>query len=252
MLTAQRRELLLETLRRDGRIVAADAAVELGISEDTIRRDLRELAAAGLCQRVYGGALPASPAVEPYEARIRIEPESKHRIAVAAASLIEPGSTVLLDGGTSTLALVGALPRSLHATVITHSPTIAVALAEHEHVDLQLIGGRVYRHSMVTCGAIAVEALRGVSADLFFLGVTGVHAEAGFTTGDAEEAAMKRAIARSAAETYVLASTEKIGAASTYRVLPLDEVAGVVTDADAASPAMLELDRAGVRLIQAH
>lgn len=251
MLTAQRRELLLETLRRDGRIVAADAAVDLGISEDTIRRDLRELAAAGLCQRVYGGALPASPATSPYEARTRIEPESKHRIAVAAASLIEPGSTVLLDGGTSTLALVGALPRSLHATVITHSPTIAVALAEHEHVELQLIGGRVYRHSMVTCGAIAVEALREVSADLFFLGVTGVHAEAGLTTGDAEEAAMKRALARSAAETYVLASTEKIGAASTYRVLPLADVAGVVTDADAASPAMLELEGAGVRIIQA-
>lgn len=251
MLTAQRRELLLERLRRDGRIVAAEIATELGISEDTIRRDLRELAAAGLCQRVYGGALPASPAVEPYDARTRIAPASKHRVAATAARLVEPGATVLLDGGTTALALVDALPRSLHATVITHSPTIAVALAAHEQIELQLIGGKIFRHSMVASGALAIESLRDVRADLFFLGVTGVHADEALTTGDAEEAAMKRALARSAAETYVLASVEKIGAASPYRVLPLDAVAGIITDAEPEAAAMRELARARARLIDA-
>ena len=77
----------------------------------------------------------------------------------------------------------------------------------------------------------AVEAARGISADLFLLGVTGVHPTEGLTTGDAEEAAMKRALASRAADTYVLASTEKIGAASRYRVLGLDDVAGIITDA---------------------
>lgn len=251
MLTAQRRELLLDRLRRDGRIVAAEIAGELEISEDTIRRDLRELAAAGLLQRVYGGALPASPAVEPYDARTRIEPASKHRIAAAAARLIEPGATVLVDGGTTALALVDALPRTFRATVITHSPTVAVALAEHAQIELQLIGGKIFRHSMVASGALAVESLRDVRADLFFLGVTGVHAEAALTTGDAEEAAMKRALARAAAETYVLASIEKIGAASPYRVLPLDAVTGIIADADPESAAMRELARAGARLVDA-
>ncbi|ANZ34732.1 DeoR family transcriptional regulator [Lentzea guizhouensis] len=232
MLAAQRRDLLLERLRTDGRIVAKDLATEVGISEDTIRRDLRDLAAAGLCQRVYGGALPVSPAIADYTARQEVSVSGKQRVAAAAAALVEPGCTAIIDGGTTALAVVRALPLDLQATVVTHSPTVASALESHRDVDVYLIGGRLFKHSMVACGAAAVEAARGVHADLFLLGVTGVHPEAGLTTGDADEAAMKRTLARQAAETYVLASSEKIGAASRFSVLPLDEVAGVVTDAD--------------------
>ncbi|RVX43897.1 DeoR family transcriptional regulator [Nonomuraea polychroma] len=231
MLAAQRRDLLLERLNRDGRIIAKDLAAELGISEDSIRRDLRELAAAGLCQRVYGGALPVSPAIADYATRQHVEVSGKQRVAAAAAALIEPGSTAILDGGTTTLAVVRALSLDLRATVVTHSPTVASALAGHHDVEVYLIGGRLFKHSMVACGAAAVEAARGLHADLFLLGVTGVHPEAGLTTDDADEAAMKRALARQAADTYVLASSEKIGAASRFTVLPLADVAGVVTDA---------------------
>ncbi|MDP4502039.1 DeoR/GlpR family DNA-binding transcription regulator [Nonomuraea turcica] len=231
MLAAQRRDLLLERLSRDGRIIAKDLAAELGISEDSIRRDLRDLAAAGLCQRVYGGALPVSPAIADYATRQHVEVSGKQRVAAAAAALIEPGSTAILDGGTTTLAVVRALPLDLRATVVTHSPTVASALAGHQDVEVYLIGGRLFKHSMVACGAAAVEAARGLHADLFLLGVTGVHPEAGLTTDDADEAAMKRALARQAADTYVLASSEKIGAASRFTVLPLADVAGVVTDA---------------------
>jgi len=232
MLAAQRRDLLLERLRTDGRIVAKDLAAEVGISEDTIRRDLRDMAAAGLCQRVYGGALPVSPAIADYTARQEVSVSGKQRVAAAAAALVEPGCTAIIDGGTTALAVVRALPLDLQATVVTHSPTVASALENHRDVDVYLIGGRLFKHSMVACGAAAVEAARGVHADLFLLGVTGVHPEAGLTTGDADEAAMKRTLAHQAADTYVLASSEKIGAASRFSVLPLDEVAGVVTDAD--------------------
>jgi DeoR/GlpR family transcriptional regulator of sugar metabolism len=236
MLAAQRRDLLLERLRVDRRIVAKDLAVELGISEDSIRRDLRELAAAGLCQRVYGGALPVSPAIADYAARQLVSPDSKQRVAVAAAGLVAPGSTVILDGGTTALAVARAFPADLRATVVTHSPTVAVALVDHPGVEVYLIGGLLFKHSVVACGAAAVEAALGVHADLFLLGVTGVHPEAGLTTGDADEAAMKRALARQAADTYVLASSEKIGAASRFAVLPLAEVAGVITDAAEDDP----------------
>ncbi|GAA3447726.1 DeoR/GlpR family DNA-binding transcription regulator [Planomonospora venezuelensis] len=242
MLAAQRRDLLLERLRTDGRIIAKDLAAELGMSEDSIRRDLRDLAAAGLCQRVYGGALPASPAVADYAARQDVQVPGKQRVAAAAAALVEPGGTVILDGGTTALAVVRALPADLRATVVTHSPTVAVALADHRDVEVYLIGGRLFKHSMVACGAAAMEAVRGINADLFLLGVTGVHPEAGLTTGDADEAAMKRALARQAADTYVLASSEKIGAASRFAVLPLAEIAGVITDAGADSPAVRALD----------
>jgi DeoR/GlpR family transcriptional regulator of sugar metabolism len=249
MLAAQRRDLLLERLRVDGRLVAKDLAAELGVSEDSVRRDLRELAAAGLCQRVYGGALPVSPAIADHAGRERVEPASKQRVAAVAARLVVPGSTAILDGGTTALAVAHALPLDLAATVVTHSPTVAAALVDHRDVEVFLLGGRLFKHSLVTCGAAAVEAAQGVTADVFLLGVTGVHHEAGLTTGDADEAAMKRALARRAADTYVLASAEKIGAASRFAVLPLGEVTGVVTDADPDVPAVRDLVAAGVELV---
>ena len=230
MLAAERRDLLLARLRADGKIVAKDLAAELGLSEDSIRRDLRELAAAGLCQKVYGGAVPASAALGDYATRRSIEPDSKQAVAARAVPLIQPGSVAILDGGTTTLAVARSLPASLRCTVITHSPTVASALVDHPGVEIIMIGGRVFKHSAVTCGAVAAEAAGTVSADLFLLGVTGVHPVHGLTTGDPDEAAMKRTLARRAAETYVLASAEKLGAASRYGVLPLAEVAGVVTD----------------------
>lgn len=250
MLAAARKELLLRRLREDGRIVAKEIAAELGLSEDSIRRDLRELDAAGLAVRVYGGALPASPAVADYATRTEVARSSKRRVAAAAVALIEPGATVILDGGTTTLALVDALPRTFRGTVITHSPTIAAALLGHE-ADVFLIGGQLFKHSAVASGAAAVEAAGRISADVFFLGVTGVHPSAGLTTGDADEAAMKRALAARAAETYVLASDEKIGAASRYAVLPFDAVAGIVADVAADAPAARELTRAGATLLPA-
>jgi DeoR/GlpR family transcriptional regulator of sugar metabolism len=250
MLAAARKDLLLERLHRDGRIVAKEIAAELGLSEDSIRRDLRELDAQGLAVRVYGGALPASPAVADYATRGSVAPESKRRVAAAAVALIEPGSTVILDGGTTTLAMVQALPRTFRGMIITHAPTIAAALLDHE-AEVFLIGGRLFKHSAVACGAAAVEAAGRVSADLFFLGVTGIHATAGLTTGDAEEAAMKRALAARAAATYVLGSDEKIGAASRYAVLPLDAVAGVITDQARTAPASRALAKAGAALVHA-
>jgi DeoR/GlpR family transcriptional regulator of sugar metabolism len=239
MLVSERRDLLLARLRTDGKLIARDLALELGISEDSIRRDLRDLAALGLCQRVYGGAMPASPALADYAARTGVEPDSKHSVASHAVELIRPGHRVILDGGTTTLAVARALPPTLQATVITHSPTIAAALVPHPTVEILLLGGRIYKHSAVACGAATVEAASGITADLFLLGVTGVHADHGLTTGDPEEAAMKRALAARAAETYVLASAEKLGAVSAYKVLNIAEVSGIVTESGVLEPGQL-------------
>jgi len=250
MLAAARKDLLVERLRRDGRIVAKEIAAELGLSEDTVRRDLRELDAAGLAVRVYGGALPASPAVVNYAARNDVAPGSKRRVAAVAAALIGPGSTVILDGGTTTRALVDALPKSLDCTIITHSPTIAAALLDHA-AAVFIVGGQLFKHSAVACGAAAAEAAAQISADLFFLGVTGVHPDAGLTTGDPDEAAMKRALAARAADTIVLASREKIGAASRYGVLPFEAVTSIITDADKDDPTVLKLANQGVTFTRA-
>jgi DeoR/GlpR family transcriptional regulator of sugar metabolism len=246
VLTAERKDLLLVRLARDGRLVAKTMAVELQTSEDTIRRDLRELAADGLLQRVHGGALPSSPAMGNFAARQIIGTDAKAAVAREAAALVQPGQTVVIDGGTTALQLVQALPPTLDASVITHSPTIAVALVEHPRIDVLLVGGRLFKHSIVTCGAIAAEAINGLHADAFFMGVTGVHADSGLTTGDAEEAAIKRALARRSADTYVLASSEKIGAVSPHRVVGLGEITAVITDSGAEARTLKALAKRGV------
>jgi len=250
MLAATRRDFLLARLHRDRRIVAKEIAAELDLSEDSIRRDLRELASEGLLTRVYGGAVPASPAVADYAARTEIATASKQRVAAAAAALLRPGSTVILDGGTTTLSLVHQLPRSLDVTFITHSPTVAVALLDHD-AEVLLLGGRLFKHSAVTVGAAAAEAAGRISADLFLLGVTGIHVTAGLTTGDFDEAAMKRVLSSRAAETYVLGSVEKIGAVSRHQVLPLDAVTGLVLDALADEATLSELGASGIRVVAA-
>ena len=232
MLTSQRKQHILEVLRRDGQVVAKTLSRELGLSEDTIRRDLRELAAEGLLQRVHGGALPASPAVADFAGRQQIASEAKVAIGRAAASMVQPGQVVILDGGTTAVQVARHLPPDLKATVVTHSPTVAVELALHPTVEVVLIGGRLFKHSVVAVGAATIEAASRVRADVYFMGVTGVHPEYGLSTGDLEEAYIKRALSGRAAETVVLASREKLGAASPYVIAPLSEVSGLIVEQD--------------------
>ena len=224
MLTTQRKKLLLARLAAEGQLVAKALAHELGTSEDTIRRDLRELAAEGLLQRVHGGALPASAAMGDLAVREQVSTADKVALGRFGASLVEPGQVVILDGGTTALQVARHLAPGLRATVVTHSPTVAVELARHAHVDIRMLGGRLFRHSMVNVGADVIAAASRLRADLFFLGVTGVHPDAGLSTGDAEEAAVKRALHGRAAETVVLASPEKLMAASPFVVAPLSEI----------------------------
>ena len=230
MLTDERRAHLLSRLRAEGRLVATDLAAELGTSEDTIRRDLRDLAAAGLLIRVHGGALPASPTHRPLSDRQGMQMAAKARLARAAAGLIRPGMIVLVDGGTTHLALVAALPCDLSATIVTHSPGIAAALEPFAQIDVLLLGGRLFRHSMVALGQSTREGLERVTADLCLLGVTGLSAETGLTTGDPEEARFKAAMMARAAEVAVLATSDKIGAASPWQVAPLSGLTLLVSE----------------------
>ncbi len=194
MLTSQRKQLILEALERDGQVIAKTLSLTFDVSEDTIRRDLRELAAEGQLQRVHGGALPASSAAVDFAGREQIESASKAAIGRAAAGLIGRGQIAFIDGGTTAVQLARHLPRDLQATIVTHSPSIAVELAEHAALEVIMIGGRLFRHSMVNVGAAAIEALSHIRADLYFMGVTGVHPQAGLSTGDMEEAYVKRAL----------------------------------------------------------
>lgn len=250
MLTAERRQHILETLRRDGKVYASALSTALHTSEDTIRRDLRELAAAGLLQRVHGGALPRSPAQANYATRQQQAPHAKAAIADAALQLIRNDQVIILDGGTSTLHVAQRLPHDLRATIVTNSPPIAVALAEHPSVEVVLIGGRLFKESLVAIGAATVEALHMIRADLCLLGVCSLHPECGISVTQLEEAYVKRAMIASSAEVVALAAAEKLGTAATYIVAPLAELTHLVTER-AVPPDDLAAYRAqGITIIQ--
>lgn len=232
MLASQRKKAILELLAQHKQVLSSELSQKFMISEDSIRRDLRELAAEGLLQRVHGGALPASAAIAPIETRKNVQSRSKQTVATKAVKLIQPGLVVMIDGGTTAHELVTRIPQDIAFTVVTHSPGIAVSLVDHPLVEVIVIGGRLFKHSVVTVGSAMIDAISHINADLFFMGVTGIHASAGFTTGDYEEACVKRALSQRAAETVVMASAEKMNAASAFAIGPLSLASTIIIDGD--------------------
>ncbi|EPA9109811.1 MAG: DeoR/GlpR family DNA-binding transcription regulator [Serratia liquefaciens] len=251
MLTSQRKKIILEKLAQDGQVLAKQLSEMFGLSEDTLRRDLRELDSEGLLQRVHGGALPVSPAIATFAERNGQESAAKRAIAKAAAAMITPGQVVILDGGTTSAELVRQLPPTLEATVVTHSPSVAVGLVDHPKVEVILIGGRLYKHSIVSVGAAAVEAMSHIRADIYFMGVTGVHPTAGLSTGDLEEAYIKRALAAQAAETVVLASAAKLNAASQYAIGDISMAQSIIVERSTDVALTGPLEQAGLTVVRA-
>ena len=251
MLTAERRRSIMQALQREGKVYASELSKLLQVSEDTIRRDLRELAAAGELQRVHGGALPRLPAQASFSERQQQAPGAKAAIAQAAARLIRQDQIIILDGGTTPLQVVQHLPPDLHATVITHSPPVAMALAQHPAVEVIVIGGKLYKHELVAVGAATVEAFQHIRADLCFLGIGSLHPEVGISTFDLEEASVKRAMIASAAEVVALTPAEKLGTAAPYVVGPLSDLTHLVTERSVSNEVLAPYRALGITIVRA-
>jgi DeoR/GlpR family transcriptional regulator of sugar metabolism len=247
----ERQSLLLETLRREGKLLASEWSERLKISEDTIRRDLRELASQHQLQRVHGGALPRSKSLPAYTTRQHQAPEAKRSIAAAAAKLVHDGQLLFVDGGTTTLQFACHLPEELRATVVTNSPAVAVALAMHPTVEVILLGGRLYKPAQVTVGAAAMEEMRSFHADICFLGVCSLHPEVGLSIEDFEEAHIKRAMIASSAEVAGLVIAENLGTALPYVVAPVKALTYLITDARGGDERLAQYGRLGVSVISA-
>jgi DeoR/GlpR family transcriptional regulator of sugar metabolism len=250
-LPGERQRLILERLGRDGRVVAAALARELGTSEDTIRRDLRELAAQGLVQRVHGGALAPAPQPGSFARRAETSSAEKVALARAAVALLAGARVVLLDGSTTNLELARRLPAGPPRTVLTNSPPIAAALAEHASAEVVVIGGRLDKRAQVAVGAAAVDFIRTVRADACVLGVGALHPDAGLSTDDLEEAHVKRAMVAASADVIALATADKLRAASPYIVAPLDQLTHIVSSADAPDELLDPYRAAGVTVTRA-
>ena len=249
VLTEERRQLILERLRRDGKVVATELSDALDVSPDTVRRDLRELADAKLLRRVHGGALPPVVGARPYVERLEQAPAAKAAIGLATSRLLRPGQVILLDAGTTTLEVARHLPHDLEATIVTNSPPVAAVLADHPTVEVTVVGGTLAKHAQALVGAATVEALRSVRADVLVLGVCSLHPEIGITVLDIEEAHVKRAMIANAAEVVAVSAADKLGSAGPYVIAPLEELTYVVTEREAPGEQLDGFRAAGVEVV---
>jgi DeoR/GlpR family transcriptional regulator of sugar metabolism len=251
MLTEERRQVILERLRSDGRVVAAELSSTLAVSPDTVRRDLRELAHAGLLRRVHGGALPPAVGARPYAVRREQAPDAKAAIARATTRLLRPGQVILLDSGTTSLEVARHLPPDLVATVITNSPPVAVALADHPSVEVSVLGGMLAKEAQALVGAVTIEALRSVRADVLVLGLCSLHPEFGITVMELEESYVKRAMIANAAEVVAVSAADKLGSAAPFLVAPLDELTHLVTERSVPADHVAQYRALGIEVVLA-
>jgi DeoR/GlpR family transcriptional regulator of sugar metabolism len=230
MLREERHYHILELLRRTGKVQTQELSRTLGVSEDTLRRDLRELAANGKLQRVHGGALPRSAHIGSFAERQEQAVTAKQSLAVVAARLLLDNQVILIDGGTTNLQVAQNLPRTLKATFVTPSPAIALALLPYPQVEVLLLGGRLLKEAAATVGIATAEALHGVRADVCLLGVCSLHAEVGITVANSEEAQIKRLMIAQSGEVIAVAVADKLGAALPYVVGPASELTHLVVE----------------------
>jgi DeoR/GlpR family transcriptional regulator of sugar metabolism len=231
MLRAERHYLILEQLRRQGKVQTLELSRLLQVSEDTLRRDLRDLAANGKLQRVHGGALPRSTvAGGSFAEREGQAASSKQELAVVAARLLQDNQVILIDGGTTNLQVARNLPRALQATIVTPSPAIALALLPYPQVEVLLLGGRLAKGVETAVGSATSEALHGIRADVCLLGVCSLHQEIGISVADREEALVKRLMIAQSGEVIAVAVGDKLGTAMPYVVGPASELTHLVVE----------------------
>jgi len=250
-LPADRERRILDRLTRDGQVNATALAEEFSTSEDTIRRDLRELAARGFCQRVYGGAVVISPASTPIAVRVGESNDRKEALGRALAALLRPKQFVYIDAGSTNLAFARVLSNDISLTVATHDPAIAASVLGKAGIKLLLIGGTVNREVGAALGGRAMREVAGMRPDLLVLGVCSIHANEGLGAFDAEDAEMKRTLIQTAGSVAVAVLNEKLESVAAHKVSGIDSIADVVVEADAPRAAMMALSEKGLRLHKA-
>ena len=253
MYAAERHEAILVRARAQGRVEVGALAESLGVTVETVRRDLTALERFGVVRRVHGGAIPVE--------RLTLEPtlatkesqrsEQKQRIAARAIEEIPEGGSILLDSGTSTLAVAALLPYDKSLTVVTNSFAVATRLGDRDGIELMMLGGRVRTRTGAAVGKWTTDALVDMYVDVAFLGTNGFSVERGFTTPDQVEAEAKRAMVRASRRVIVVADAWKAGQVHLHRFADVDEVAMLVTDSSLDDETTEELDAAGVEVVRA-
>lgn len=254
MLPVERHEAIVEAVT-SGQVVSTDELVRrLGVSAETVRRDLALLEDRGAIRRVHGGAATVSDrrVIEPsFTERSIIRHQAKAQLGRLAAQLLQDGQTVVLDIGTTAVAVAQAIPRSFSGTVITPSLPVAVELADRPGIEVLVAGGRLRPGDLACSNAHTKLFFEGIYADIAFLGSGGVDARAGLTDFHLDEIDVRRTIIANSARSYILADSSKLDQVAPYRVCGLDAVDGLITDQNASPAVAAALEEAGGVVVSA-
>lgn len=251
----ERRNKIVELIQSQGSVLVLDLSNSFGISEVTIRADLRLLEEKGLVTRFHGGAAkPGSNlAAESenqevmLEDRFKLASDPKKRIAQAATKMIAEGMTVILDSGSTTLLIAEELVRKTNITVITNSLPAAYALAENKDITLVVCGGTVRHKTHSMHGTIAEHSLQGISADLMFVGADGIDATNGITTFN-EGYSISGVMASAAHKVIAVLDATKFNRRGFNQVLPMAKIDCVITDDSISKQDIVALEKTGVEL----
>ncbi|TCW00122.1 DeoR family transcriptional regulator [Biostraticola tofi] len=240
----QRQCKIKQLLSEQGRVVCAELSRALNVSEHTIRRDLKELARAGACKRVYGGAVNMLAPAGNFNERLTEDDSVKADIARAAVGVLKPDTCVFIDAGTTNLAVARLIPDTMKLTVVCNSPLIAAELLRHPELEVILIGGKINRE---TGGAVSIDTLRQLETMYFdqcLLGGCAFDVHHGLTVFGYEEAEFKKTLLRRSNEIFVALTANKLSALARYRVCDSDDITTLFTDKG--------LSDASLNLLQQH
>ena len=255
MYAEERQQAIASLVITNGRASVAELAQAYDVTTETVRRDLAALDRAGVLRRVHGGAVPvrALRLVEPAVGE-RETTRADHKDAIAAAAtefFPLSGASVLLDAGTTTGRIAALLPADRELVVVTNSVPIAARLATMGSVSLQLLGGRVRGLTQAAVGEQALRVLDTLRVDIAFIGTNGISVRHGLSTPDSEEAAVKRAMVRSANYVVVAADSSKVGHEDFVSFAPITSVDTLITDSEIDDTDRRQFTEQGVEVVVA-
>jgi DeoR/GlpR family transcriptional regulator of sugar metabolism len=250
-LPADRQRNILDRLSRDGQVNASLLAMEFSTSEDTIRRDLRNLSAQGLCQRVYGGAVLMSPASASIAIRADESNARKKALGRTLATLLQPRQFLFIDAGSTNLAFARMIPAGLQLTIATHDPSIAACLVGKPEVELIVVGGIIHPEIGAALGGRAMQEIAGMRPDLLVLGACSFHVDHGVGAFNFEDAQMKNVLIQNAGSVALALLNEKLRSVAKQLVSPIDSISDVVVEVDAPLSETDAFVQAGLRVHRA-
>jgi DeoR/GlpR family transcriptional regulator of sugar metabolism len=245
----ERQKLIMREINLHNKVLSADLSALLQVSDDTVRRDIKELVEGGKILKVHGGAMSKS-FVAPFNAQNEVYAvEAKRQIAQKTLKLLRNDMVILTEGGTTILELAKMIPENLRVTFFTISPQVAITLSEHSNLNVITIGGKLNKNANLHIGASVINQLADLQVDLCLLGANAFSAAEGLTDLDWEVVQVKKAIIRSAKKVALLIIGEKLNTAQRIRICPVNQVGYLVTELPPESPLLASYKSGDLKIL---